>query len=432
MNKWKTAAKVAGSAVASQNAARNQYARASANRSRNAAAAKKSIDIHGTLLIAKKNIFGVTKFSPQFIKHNQVLYLWKNKREAVHGIEKDDSPVQVLPRSERISRSRYAAAKNVWRKVSPFQIAQQNGYGDVVSTTTVACKRFSDESEAEYFEAWESAIGNACDGGEKSEQTRSRVASVLMSDDDTVNEALREAENAVAEVDAAGSGRISLDLLSLLLSRVGVPVEHQAPLRQDLLSTEDAQATVPLGYIEDSCFFAWFAALKKNELRAGAGGIHAARLVQSLQRIGLNVPLPLNPIADVDGGAWNQQWQELLEAEASARTMETAVRSGMAVVDFKGKFIAESTRLAIAVAAQHLLPTQDRLLSTISSCVKGASAAYVHKGMLFQVFADDDSSVDAPFCGSGVSEVFGASLIRLRRRQRFGSLSQSTGENKCR
>ena len=158
-----------------------------------------------------------------------------------------------------------------------------------------------------------------------------------MSNDETINDALREAETAVSEIDIAGSGRISLDLLSLLFAQVGIPVEHQAPLRQDLLSTEEAQETLHLGYIEDSCFFAWFAALKKNELRAGAGGIHAARLAQSLQRIGLSIPLPLNPIEDVDPGAWNQQWQELLEAEASARTMENAVRCGMAVVDYKGK-----------------------------------------------------------------------------------------------
>ena len=124
------------------------------------------------------------------------------------------------------------------------------------------------------MEAWERAIGAACSNGQSSaaQGQRSRIASDLMSNDETINDALREAETAVSEIDIAGSGRISLDLLSLLFAQVGIPVEHQAPLRQDLLSTEEAQGTLHLGYIEDSCFFAWFASLKKNELRAGAGG----------------------------------------------------------------------------------------------------------------------------------------------------------------
>ena len=115
MSKWKTAAQVAGKATTSYNTARGHLRRA-AGRTGDA----KGKSIHGTLLIAKKSMFGSTKFVPRFIKLDRaVLCIWKSKREAVHSM--NPRKRVNLDRCFLIPSdfySRFAAAAKVWRQVS--------------------------------------------------------------------------------------------------------------------------------------------------------------------------------------------------------------------------------------------------------------------------------------------------------------------------
>ena len=421
MQKWKRVAQTAGKfAVAYKDTRR-------AIEGVKSRAEKRQLqNIQGTLLMAKKNMFGVTRFVSHFVKvYKGDMYVWKSKHEAKSGLHPRKrwrlKNCIVIPNS-LLSSSIRRKYENKYRL---FQIGERNAYGDITATTSFGVKQLSDGSEEAYFAAWEGAITQMCVGGVDT-PTRSRVASDLQTDDERINQALREAAAVVSEFDVRGSGKIGLDLVSNLLARLGAPVEHQSGLAQDLLSAPEAQATLHMGYIEDQCFFSWYANLKKCEMRAGAGGIHAARLVMRLQSIGLSLPLPLNPINDVDAGSWNQSWQEALEAEAAAESFEDAVRMGMALADLKGKFLAESTKFASIVAAQHLLPRENRIIRSMASSVIGAEAAYVHNGLLFQIFKTRTGAAGS-FEGDASAEVLGASLIQSAASSSFREALKQKG-----